>query len=151
MSRQLFWTVEPEWAGETVAILGGGPSLTLGQCEAVREAGCRVIAINNAYELAPLAAILYFTDRHWWEWNRKDPAYRRFSGRKVTLENKRITFGGDGGVPPEEPGVLSLANHGDSTQLRGLCWKRDGVHTGASGGFQAASIQDSDLAPAVID
>ena len=57
----------------------------------------------------------------------------------MTLENKRITQGQDG-RPPEEPGVLSLANYGDGTALRGLCFQRDGVHTGNNGGFQAMNL-----------
>mgnify|MGYP001617909464 CR=1 FL=1 len=71
VSKLMFWRVEEEWRGQTAAILGGGPSLTLGQCETVRVAGCRVIAVNNAYELAPWADILYFADRHWWECNNR--------------------------------------------------------------------------------
>ena len=137
VSKQMFWRVEEEWRGHTAAILGGGPSLSLGGCEAARAAGCKAIAVNNAYLLAAWADILYFADRHWWEWNHNEPGYRRFAGRKVTLENKRISFGQDG-KPAEEPGVLALCNYGKDPV--GLCFHRDGVHTGSNSGFQAMNL-----------
>jgi hypothetical protein len=46
----------PDWTGETVAVVGGGPSLTLEQVRLVgigRFAGrCKVIAVNSAAFLA---------------------------------------------------------------------------------------------------
>jgi hypothetical protein len=65
--------VLPEWAGGTVAILGGGPSLTLEQFEAVRVAresdAIRVITINDAYLLAPWADVAYAADAKWFTWH----------------------------------------------------------------------------------
>lgn len=127
--KQEFWTVEEEWKGQTVAILGGGPSLNVADIERVRAAGCRIIAINNAYELAPLADILYFADGHWWEWHRDKKAYRRFAGRKVTIGNAHVV--------QREPGILALRNYGKEGRL---CEHRDGTYTGSSGGFQAATL-----------
>src|SRR3990167_1144446 len=132
-----FWNVEPEWAGETVAILGGGPSLTPWQAEACRGA-CRVIAVNTSYWLAPWADLLYFSDEVWWCWHHGGmetrtgnggiaqairhpgaPRYHTFGGRKVALSNAS-TF-------RREPAVRILQNY---EAQPGLCEIRDGVYTG---------------------
>ena len=64
-----FSEVLPGWAGETVAILGGGPSLTAEQVETVRQAcqagRCKVIAVNDAYLWAPWADVLHAADSGW--------------------------------------------------------------------------------------
>lgn len=87
------WAVEPEWVGQTAAILASGPSLTREQCEAVR-GKCRVIAVNNqgidtecdgvmVPAMAPWADILFAADAKWWR-HYKDRALK-FTGRKVTM------------------------------------------------------------------
>ena len=55
----------PLWPGATVALLGGGPSLTLQQIEYVR-GRCRIIAINRAYRLVSEADWLHAADKSWW-------------------------------------------------------------------------------------
>ena len=55
-----YWSIPPEWTGETAFLLGGGPSLKGFNAECLR--GRRVIAINNSWELAPWADVLYFCD-----------------------------------------------------------------------------------------
>lgn len=69
------------WLGERCFILGGGPSLTAADVNTIRGRG-RVIAINNAWELAPWADMLYFADRQWWVWNAE--RLHAFPGRIVT-------------------------------------------------------------------
>ena len=64
-----FSEVLPEWDGEVVALLAGGPSLTTEQVMQVRAAGAKIIAINDAYLLAPFAEILFFGDSRFWEWH----------------------------------------------------------------------------------
>lgn len=61
------WSVPRCWAGETVAIFGGGESLAR---EAVRQCQdkVRVIAINRAYQLAPWADWLWGGDPRFWSW-----------------------------------------------------------------------------------
>lgn len=87
------WVVEPEWRGETAAILASGPSMTREQAEAVR-GRCRVIAVNNqgidtecdgalVPALAPWADILFAADAKWWR-HYHDRALK-FAGRKVTV------------------------------------------------------------------
>lgn len=85
------WVVEPEWKGETAAILASGPSLTRAQCDAVR-GKCRVIAVNNqgidtecdgqmVPALAPWADILFGADAKWWRHYHERAL--KFEGRKV--------------------------------------------------------------------
>ena len=141
-----FWSVEPEWKGETVAILGGGPSLSAGDVNALH-GRLRVIAVNNAYQLAPWADLLYFCDEVWWLWHhggtetrqvkgiaqaihhKGDPRYREFKGIKAALVNA-CTFG-------REPAVRVLQNYEANP---GLCEIGDGVYTGRSGGYQAINL-----------
>lgn len=42
----------PDWTGQTVAILGAGPSLRPAQVDACRAAGCKLVAIKGSYRLA---------------------------------------------------------------------------------------------------
>jgi len=64
-----FYTVPTgAWEGEACVILGGGPSLRKDAVPALK-GRARVIAVNNAYLLAPWADVLYAADKRWWEWN----------------------------------------------------------------------------------
>lgn len=74
------WSVPRLWPGATVAILATGASLTQDQVDAVR--GLPVIAINDAFRLAPWAAMLYAADTQWWRVNAQDAL--QFQGLKVT-------------------------------------------------------------------
>lgn len=89
------WSVEPEWAGETAAILASGPSLTREQCEAVH-GKARVIAVNNqgidtdcdgvrVPAMAPWADVLYAADAKWWRCYHERAL--KFAGRKVTIRD----------------------------------------------------------------
>lgn len=133
------WTVKPEWSGETVAILGGGPSLTQEQVDYCR-GKCRVIAVNTSYWLAPWADLLYFCDQVWHCWHfggtdnrgerhKPDPRYHEFRGIKAALSNA-CTHGVDSAV-------RILQNYGTGP---GLCTLPDGVYTGRNSGFQAINL-----------
>lgn len=74
--------VEREWAGETAVIVAGGPSLTREDVDFVR-GRARVIAINNAYQLAPWADVFYACDARWWREHYK--AVAKLPGRKFSL------------------------------------------------------------------
>lgn len=70
-----YWHVPREWGGETAFIIGGGPSLTrLGHDAVLAEIEGRhpVIAINNGYEIAPWADVLWWSDARWLEDNWHD-------------------------------------------------------------------------------
>lgn len=114
--------VERIWPGETFVILGGGPSLTLADVEAVR-GRARVIAVNDAYRLAPWADVLYACDAKWWTWHNGVPT---FAGLKFALEAPAGDW----------LGVEVLRNTGYS----GLETARDGLKTGRNSGYQAINL-----------
>jgi hypothetical protein len=80
MSRD-YWSVPRVWAGETVFIIGGGPSVLGQNLEALR--GRRVIVINSSVYTVPWADICYFGDFRWWNDNKA--AVANFAGRVVTV------------------------------------------------------------------
>jgi hypothetical protein len=94
MSREpAFWSVLREWPGETVFIVGGGPSVLAVDLEALR--GQRVIAINSSVYKLPWADILYFGDWRWWNEPNNRAAVASFAGRVVTTsrlvaEDKKV-------------------------------------------------------------
>lgn len=71
MIRRDSWTdyTHPDWTGETVFVLGGGPSLLGFDAERLRGHG-RVIAVNEAgLTLCPWADVLFWSDIRWVDWN----------------------------------------------------------------------------------
>jgi hypothetical protein len=96
--RREFWEVPEEWRGATAVCIGNGPSLTQAQVDFTRGARdangrVRVIAINDAFKLAPWADVLYFCDDKWWQWRRKllaelGRAHRAAAGRRARLRGK---------------------------------------------------------------
>lgn len=88
-----FSSVPCEWPGETVFIVGGGPSVLGIDLEALR--GRRVIAINSSVYKIPWADILYFGDWRWWHEPDNRAAVASFRGRVVTTsqlvsEDKKV-------------------------------------------------------------
>jgi hypothetical protein len=78
-----FWSVPREWPGETVFIVGGGPSVLGQELDLLR--GRRVIAINSSVFKLPWADILYFGDFRWWNEAENRAAVASFRGRAVTV------------------------------------------------------------------
>lgn len=66
-------------------MLGTGPSMSQATADSLRDR-CRVIAVCNAYLLAPWAEALVCADRAWW---RVHPDAENFAGRKFTLGKVR--------------------------------------------------------------
>lgn len=81
-----YWAAAAEWPGETVYIIGGGPSVKTQNLAMLR--GRRVIVINSSYEAYPEADFLFFGDARWWLEHCGRPAMRAFEGRVVTCANK---------------------------------------------------------------
>ena len=119
------WSVPRLWPGATVACLGCGPSLTQAQVDLVR-GRCHVIAVNDAWRLAPWAEVLYACDWRWWHKHAGVPA---FTGLKVTLSNSL----GHVAVWPE---IKVLENTG----TEGLESAPTGLRTGRNGGYQAINL-----------
>lgn len=84
----------------------------------------KVIAVNDAYRLAPWADVLYSSDTRWWEFYRGVP---EFGGLKV-------------GIQPLNPaaawGVMVLRNTGDT----GLEMHPSGLRTGRNSGAAAVNL-----------
>ena len=142
-----FSEVLPAWKGETVAILGGGPSLTAEQVELVRLSGVKCIAVNNSYLLAPWADLLYFADSHWHEWNTKGidipglglkaaqvcAMFASFAGQKCSIQNS--------GANIKDDAVHMMRNiNGVGKHGFGLSVDPGALVTGRNGGFQALNI-----------
>ena len=77
-----YWTVSPEWKGETVFIIGGGPSVADQNVESLR--GRKVIVINSSCYDFSWADILFFADLLWWSEHKN--AVKNFAGRCVTTD-----------------------------------------------------------------
>lgn len=110
------------WPASTIVCLGGGPSLTAEDVEACR-GRAQVIAINDAYRLAPWADVLYAADAKWWKWHTGVPS---FTGLKYSLQPTAAQW----------PGVQVLQNTGE----RGLEVDPRGLRTGRNSGFQAMNL-----------
>lgn len=120
-----YWTVLPEWQGDTVFILGCGPSLrdlSSTDLRMVREQK-RIIAINDSYLLVPNASVLYFCDLKWWLQHQARIA-ETFQGRVIaTLEN-------------QIDGVRALRNAGPL----GLSSDPGAICNGSNSGYQAINL-----------
>lgn len=78
-------TIQPDWAGEDVFVIGGGPSVT--RQPVFRLEGRRVIVINSSYEAAPWAPVLFFGDRRWHLQHKGRRAFMEFPGLKMTCSD----------------------------------------------------------------
>lgn len=108
-------------------ILGGGSSLTP-EDVSFCAGKARVIAIKEAYMLAPWSDVLYAGDAKWWRAYQGAPD---FAGMKYTIEQD----------PKEEqvkewPGLNILRNTGQS----GLEADPTGLRTGYNSGYQAVNL-----------
>lgn len=81
-----YWSVAPEWRGETVFVVCGGTSVEAhldGAGLLACLAGRRVVVINSSWARAPFADLLFFGDSRWWNEHRKPLA--SFAGRIATV------------------------------------------------------------------
>lgn len=118
------WTIPEVWTGETAVCIGGGPSLNQAQVDHVR-GKARVIAINDAYRLAPWADIVYACDHKWWRWH---PGARDVPGIKATHSETAAR---------EWPVVKWVK--GDRN-AKGLSRNPAYIHCGRNSGYQAINI-----------
>lgn len=134
----------------TVAIIGGGPSLTQDQVDQVRRLHC--IVVNDAFLLAPWADAMYFADSRWHGWMAKGIArpgltadqvrerFEAFPGYRIKVEH-----------PGDTPAILDdqryyrLRNYvqfsaGKEAEVQALSERPDAVATGTASGYQAVNI-----------
>lgn len=117
----------PAWKGLTAVCIAGGASLTQEQVDAVK--GCKIIAINDAYKLAPNANILYACDSKWWDWHN---GVETFKGLRLQhlCENKA-----DNAFMPY-PDIDCVI----STGKQGFEERPDGIRHGGNSGYQALHV-----------
>ena len=130
------WSVPREWVGETVVILGGGPSMNRATADYAR-GKARVIAVNSQGidvqtkgepipALAPWADVLYAGDPKWWNDPFNQPRALAFAGLRVTMRDL-IPF----------PEVLSL----EKSELRQPYDERPShIVQGGNSGYQAIHL-----------
>lgn len=106
----------------TIVCLASGPSLTREDVEACRGI-VPAVAVNDTYQWAPWADVLYACDARWWELHQ---GAQEFQGLKFALEKKADKW----------PGVTVLEHTGD----RGLERDPSGVRTGKNSGYQAINV-----------
>lgn len=108
--------------GGTVVCLACGPSLVPADVDACR-GKATVIAVNDAWRLAPWADALIASDAAWWRVHQGVPA---FPGLKFCLEPSAATW----------PGVQILQNTGSE----GLEAEPTGLRTGRNTGAAAINL-----------
>jgi hypothetical protein len=130
------WTSRKLWAGQTCAVLASGPSMAREIAQAVRESGCRVIAVNDQGidkngkpAMAPWADILYASDATWWLNSKRDAL--KFAGRKVTIAQQSNV----------KPNVISddvhVMGHGG---VAGFDDRLTHLRTGSNSGYAATHL-----------
>lgn len=89
-----------------------------------RTRGQVVIAINDAYQMAPWATYHYFCDAKWWEWHKDRLDYQAFRGQRICHDDV------------VEPGILRVKGKDNE----GMSESQDLIHTGKNSGYQALNI-----------
>lgn len=112
------------WPDSTVVCVGTGASLTRDDVEFC-QGRARVIAVNDAYTVAPWADCLYAADGKWWRWHKGVPG---FAGMKYSIEPKHEA--------KANAGAVMLRNLGHD----GLSLDPTGLRTGSNSGYQAINL-----------
>lgn len=108
----------------------------MARVEAVRRSrqDVRVIAINDAYRLAPFADLCYFADAQWWRWHKDKPEFEAFAGAKVTIEPTGLE------IDDARVFMLRNAHHGKTDQAHGLSTDPAVLADGRNSGYQAINL-----------
>ena len=107
----------------TVVCVATGPSLTADDVTYCRDKAF-VIAINDAYRLAPWAGLVYGCDAKWWNWHKE---VAKWPCLKFGLKAVDLNF---------PAGVALLENTG----ITGLERKPTGLRNGKNSGYQAINV-----------
>lgn len=115
------------WPNSTIVCLGTGPSLTQDDIDFVH-GEAKVIAVNDAYRVAPWAHVLYAADHYWWRLHEGVPTFR---GMKYSIMP-------DGHQTPQREfhDVEILRNTGQD----GLERDPHALRTGENSGYQAINL-----------
>lgn len=115
------------WPESTIVCLGTGPSLTQADVDLCR-GRAHVIAVNDAYTLAPWADVLYAADYKWW---RAHDGVPQFQGRKFSI----MPYGHES--PQQEYADIHILRN---TGVRGLEQQPNALRTGLNSGYQAINL-----------
>jgi len=128
VGQRLYWDALP-WRGASVVVIASGPSLTVEDCEAVgawrNGRDRRVIVVNNSYQRAPWADVLYACDGRWWN----------------AFYQKLDSFAGQLWTQDEVAAKKWTRLHLVRSETKPGLGKRIGViNQGANGGYQAVGL-----------
>lgn len=115
----------PDWKGKVCAVVASGASVTREALKSL-EGRCRVVVVNNGFEIAPWADVLYAADRGWWE---AYPKARDFAGLKFSSAQS---------VLPKAWGVSGVEV--DPSEHRLVLKDCDAIGHGGHSGFQALNL-----------
>jgi len=126
------------WPGSTFICVGCGPSLDEVQIQRCRDAveslDARIIVINDAYRLLPMADVLYGCDSRWWLWHE---GVSLFPGIKVGLAWSCID---NDWFPGWDKIDYTNIRFLISTGKEGLETNPRGIRTGNNSGYQAINL-----------
>lgn len=114
-------------------VIANGISLTRADIDKALELApdATVIAISDAYHLAPHATFLYSCDYKWWNWHYASVRGSGFEGRLLSIDP--IAVG-------RFEAVEQIACVDAAAARPGLCKSRNAIHNGYSSGYQAVHI-----------
>lgn len=115
------WKVPRMWEGQTVAVLASGESMNASIAEQLL-GKVQVITINNTFQLAPWADLIYAADARWWDVHRKEVLKK--DGLKVSISETQYSE------------VLKLHNSGPV----GFDPNPANLRTGSHSGYQAVHL-----------
>lgn len=115
----------PQWDGAAVALIASGPTAKKSNVAALRDR-VKVIAINESYQLAPWADVLYGCDGTWWKLKLGVP---EFHGRKISQDEEACKL---------YPDIKKVEVDRYSNELK--LHARGRIGAGGNGGFQALNL-----------
>jgi hypothetical protein len=113
--------IDPIFLGDTIYIVGGGPSLKKLDFNLLKDKV--VIAVNKAFLHLPMAQVLYWSDTRFFEWYSKE--IEDFKGIKVTCRPQ-----------PKRNDIINLLNTGKT----GLETMSYGLRDGGNSGYAAINL-----------
>ena len=113
--------LEPIFLGETIYIVGGGPSLKDFDLEILKDK--IVIAVNKAFLYLPFAQVLYWSDSSFYDTFKKE--IHLFKGIKATKNPS-----------PKTDDIINLVETG----REGLELEPNGIRTGGNSGYAAINV-----------
>lgn len=119
--------------GGTALILGSGPSLTQADVDYARARVDLTIAVNDSYQLAPDADVLYAADDRWWKWHDGAQRAHVYSNRQFPAFTGRVKFAVSRVPYPD----VSVLKRGRPT---GLSTAPDTLNLGSNGVYQAINF-----------